>query len=305
MNKENSINNMIEIDDASKHQYLILEIGREKESYFQYFYNDKGVNLDTFTKDFLMAVKQASGLILEYEAGFSSKEIDDFYINFEASKILSDFGYHAFTPHSISFTNMGFFGGEFDLDTSARHLIGEDELLFDFSSENDRNVFVYSSWNGLNESLVRIFFFRTNNNLETAHDIIAYHYEEVELSLQRFEKSHPDIITNNPELATDKFNEIVGDFDNFVKKKLNDNGFNMVPFHKVFAYCRHSLSEHLEDIIGAQLFKKLVSHNNRVIEEKEKDTQKFREKLLQGKLKDGVQDYTIHRNHNTDDDLPF
>ena len=161
---------MKEINDTSKHQYLILEIGREKESYSTFFYHKDGVDLNTFISDTNKSLKSAAEFFIKLMQTQNGKEIDDFDLHFKAIQMLSEFGYILFEPHSISFTNMGFFGGEFDLDTSARHLIGEDELLFDFSSENDHNFFVYSSWNGLNESLVRNIFFRTNNNLETAYD---------------------------------------------------------------------------------------------------------------------------------------
>jgi hypothetical protein len=286
MKENNSLENIITRENL-KVQYLILELGRKKESYQYYFYNKQGVDLNTFIIDIKKSIKKAAHQIYNRNATSPGGKISDYDLHFEATKLLSDFGYEIFEPHNISFSNISLSEGDFDFDTSMHHFVSEDELRFDFSSKNDRGVFVFIEWNGIDYSLIEHLFFKSNNNLEMAYEIVFGYYEEFSLHIKEFKKKNP-IFKDNTTNFQDKTNqELTKNFKETITNRLTENGFNLVDFHSAFAYCIHNLSPHLNDIVGNEVYEGLLLHNQNV------------EANQQNAINDNS------RKNNIDDDLPF
>lgn len=250
-----------ELDNPDKkHNFFIIEIGREKESYHYYFYNEAGVDLTIFLDHIKKtAQKAASILVNQYtnNLNLNCKKVDDFTIHFNAIEHMIDFGYEKFEPPYIILEDNPF---NFNMDS----------LLFrNKNKANEQNlekdnfvVFLLSEWDGFYHDSIKNQFFYSNNSFPLAHSIVLSEFKEISNKISNQNKTQ--LNNENGNLVVKELESLLKQFFQNVNDQLLKNGFNKVFFHNTFLYCNYSFSDKLITVIGEDNYERLKAFNQEI-----------------------------------------
>ena len=269
----------------NKHHFFILEIGREKESYAHFFYNEIEFSLHEFMIQIDFCVKKAAEYLIANNSKIN-KKISDFTLLFKSLDFITEFGYKSFEPNFATFEDRDL---EFQMTNSIYNFKGEDELIYDYKSKNEYNIFIISLWDGIYHDAIKRRFFLFTDSLNEAFNITEGKFIQILKNINEFKKTQVDYCNND---SLEMINNIKGKYYEDIAHELIKTGLKEIYFHGLFCGCRHSLSPHIESTVGKVIYEKLVNYN-----------EKYEERNIIETNKDSTTDRT--KFNNDEDDLPF
>jgi hypothetical protein len=239
----------------SKHNFFILEIGREKESYPHYFYNERSINYDDFELHINSCVKKSAEKIISLGGTFN-KKISDFDLLFGSLEFLNAYGYKKFEPNFVFFENRDF---DFSIESSFSVSKGEAALDYDFASKNEYRIFELAVGDGIYYDAIKRHLFLCPNSLSDVFNIANNKFRKIAQDLMEFTRTHSDLEADNSSVI---LNSIKGDFFDEICVELIESGIEEIHFHHSFCGCRHSFSPHFIALLGSENYENIIRHNN-------------------------------------------
>jgi|GEM_PF-4285847 hypothetical protein len=232
--------------------FFILQYGRSKESYQEYFYHPTGCDFPTFQEHVTAAVRDYAQRLAAGNQ-VQNRSISDFDLLIGAIAGLNAFGYQAIEPEQTWVVEDQFL--EKDADPGKFH---EWRIFQTTDSDQIYPVLLLIFSNGFYMDNLQIHLFKSPDKERTTTDDFAAVRQNGWTLTELTNRSTP---TSRVYDAVYSAAEQEENAEDSIFDRLGDLGFEYLPSHDLFWPCSHRLAPEMEEILGREPYQALMQMN--------------------------------------------